>query len=206
MKKIIYGGHWQEAPKGWVSIPEVEQDITKRLNQEDESVDIIFTEHTLEHLSLKGCVFFLHEAFRVLKTDGILRTVMPVINKMTDMDDGSYINKHYSDVQLKHYYPEEDAVLIDLGLTGISESPSMFMFDSLLKKHNHKMVWTTQLFAKVLARIGFKKIDVVEPGRSNFDKEDCLERIVRGIDPKFLEENVLPLQYDPESLVIEAKK
>jgi len=69
--KIIFGGHWDNPPKGWTSIPESEQDLTSFLKHETESVDTIFTEHVAEHLSFLDCIWFMEESYRCLKKGGI---------------------------------------------------------------------------------------------------------------------------------------
>lgn len=204
--KIILGGHWEDYLEGgWIALTEQQQDMRKPLQWQDNSIDAIFTEHVQEHLTLVENLFFLKEALRVLRPGGILRTVMPTINKMIQFQNND-LGKHYSDVQTSHYYPNEDYALKELGLEGIREEPIAFMMDSLFKGHNHRFLWTSELYRKVAEKIGFSDVRTLEPGQSAFDISNCLERRVRGIDPNFLTNNSLPPVYDPESSVIEAKK
>lgn len=203
--KIIFGGHWDKPPKGWVSITESEQDITKRLNFEDNSVDVIFNEHVAEHLPLEGAINFFKESLRVLKNGGVLRTACPTVDKLIEFESDE-LGKHYCDVQTKHYYPNEDVALKELGLEGIREEPIVFMLDSLFKGHNHKLLWTSSLIKKVLDKIGFSKVHIVEPGESKFDKSNCLERTIRGVNPEYVKKEFGIDKYDPETSVIEAKK
>jgi len=106
-------------------------------------------------------------------------------------------------VQTKHYYPAEDAALTELGLDGIREEPIVFMLDSLFKGHNHKLLWTSSLMKKVLLKVGFRQVNIHEPGETKFDKSNCLERTIRGINPDNFPAGT---KYDPETQVIEAKK
>lgn len=47
---------------------------------EDHSIDIIYSSHTLEHFSKEDGMFFLKECYRVLKTGGTVRIVVPDLN------------------------------------------------------------------------------------------------------------------------------
>ena len=51
-----------------------------RLPFEPESVDVVYSCHMLEHLSKRQARIFLQEAYRVLKTSGVIRTVVPDLN------------------------------------------------------------------------------------------------------------------------------
>lgn len=203
--KYILGNHWESAPEGWISLTESECDITKPLQWQGNSVDAIFTEHVQEHITLIENIFFLKEALRVLKPNGILRICMPCIDKMIHFKNDA-IGKHYSDVQTKHYYPNEDAALKELGLEGIREEPIMFMMDSLFKGHNHRMIWTSGMMKKVLQKVGFSQVNIVQPGISLFEEKTELERVIRGVDPEYCLKEFNVTHYDSESIVIEAKK
>lgn len=65
---------------GWVNIDldsskaDLKCDVRGRLPYEDASVDFIFSEHFIEHLSVNDGVEFFKECFRVLKPGGVVRT------------------------------------------------------------------------------------------------------------------------------------
>jgi SAM-dependent methyltransferase len=204
--KYIVGGHWQSVPnEQWEALTEQDQDITKRLKWEDNTVDTLFSCHVQEHITLNENIWFFNEAKRVLKQGGILRICCPFIDKMIQFKNDE-LGKHYSDVQTRHYYPNEDAVLKEIGLEGIREEPIAFMMDSLFKGHLHKFLWTASLMKKVLEKVGFSEVYICNPGETNFNKEDCLERIIRGVEPNYVLKEFGLTHYDPESMVIEAKK
>lgn len=202
--KLILGGHYMGAPEGWLALSEDEQDMTKPFPWQDNSVTTLYSEHCGEHLLLNGLICYFKEGYRVLKNGGVLRTIMPTIDKLIQFKNDE-AGQSYCTFQTAHYYPNEDAQLRELGLNGVNEDPIVFMFDSLFKGHNHKLLWTSQLVKKVLERIGFSEVHICEPGETHFDKSDCLERILRGIHPNDAERLSLT-HYDPESKVIEAKK
>lgn len=56
-------------------------DIRKGIPFPDASVDLLYHSHFLEHLSRETVPVFLKECYRVLKTDGFLRVVVPDLEK-----------------------------------------------------------------------------------------------------------------------------
>lgn len=83
MKKLNFGcGH--RYAKGWINIdfhsesPEVKKvNLLQRLPFPDNYFDVVYSSHVLEHFSPDTAESLLRECHRVLKKDGILRTVLP---------------------------------------------------------------------------------------------------------------------------------
>ncbi|MDY9922730.1 class I SAM-dependent methyltransferase [Methanobacterium sp.] len=78
---------------GWVNIDiepgaDLVIDVTKGLPFDDNTVELIYNEHFIEHLDYEEGHEILREFYRVLKKDGILRIATP------DLD---YILEKYSD-------------------------------------------------------------------------------------------------------------
>lgn len=74
---------------GWLNIDlydgsaaDIKLDMTWPLPFEDNSCELVFTEHMLEHLSAEQGAAFLQECFRVLKKGGVLRVAMPSLDKL----------------------------------------------------------------------------------------------------------------------------
>lgn len=202
MSKYIVGGHWTTAPEGWTVLTEAQCDLTAPLPWADDSVDAIFSEHVVEHLSMTDAILFFKRAKSVLKLGGVLRTVCPFIDKMVTFQEDTPMGRHYAQVQLKSYYPAEEVALAELGIQ-LTDHGHEFMMDSLLKKHNHKHVWSTNLMNRVLARIGFSQVDIIRPGLGFASM--AKERIRRGVDTAYAINNGFTY-YDPESMVVEAIK
>jgi predicted SAM-dependent methyltransferase len=59
-------------------------DLCKRFPFENNSVDIVYTSHTLEHFTKEDGFMFLKECYRVLKKDGIIRVVVPDLEVFVD--------------------------------------------------------------------------------------------------------------------------
>lgn len=209
--KVILGGHWTDAPKGWVALTEDEQDITKRFQWDDSSLEAVATEHVFEHCDFFGGINYMKESYRCLKPGGILRTVAPFVDKLVQFDSltfrgvgGQSLNRSYIINSLKPYYPGHAEELESMGIDFLSEGLPFFL-DSLMKKHNHKFLWSTTLMLKVLSSIGFSDVRICLPGESEFDESTCLERRYRGVDHEIAQAFGYSM-FDPESLVVEAKK
>lgn len=81
---IASGENYKE---GWVNIDlhpitrkDVLHDLSKGIPFPDNSVDFIYNEHFIEHLSYKDGFAFMNEAYRVLKPGGVMRIACPDLN------------------------------------------------------------------------------------------------------------------------------
>jgi beta-1,4-mannosyl-glycoprotein beta-1,4-N-acetylglucosaminyltransferase len=203
--KIVFGGHWQSAPEGWADLPQAKQDITKPLDHANESVDIIFTEHVIEHVNLPSAISFMKESYRVLKKGGVFRCVCPMLEKMMAFENDAQGYSYGNNVLKPTYMPEERA-LNEIGLS-VTTDPHPFMMDSLLKRHDHQFVWTRKLMVQVLEKIGFEVSLCDIPGRSFLvPQSDILERRIRGVHGDNLTRDTGIEFYDIESLLVEAVK
>lgn len=206
--KLIFGGHWAAAPEGWTALKQADQDITKRLNYADGSVDAIFTEHVIEHVTMQGGIAFMREAHRVLKPGGVLRCVAPMTEALAEFDGQRALDRRYANDTLRQFYEAEHVALGELGL-GLEFDPHPFLIDSLVRKHGHLFVWSAHLMVEVLHRIGFSEAQEGAVGESVYDSETALERRVRGIHEDNMRRDLgadAPAGWDCESGVVEARK
>lgn len=56
-------------------------DAAKALPFEDDSIEFVFSEHFIEHVSLKTAIGWLKEVYRVLRPGGIIRVSTPDLKK-----------------------------------------------------------------------------------------------------------------------------
>jgi predicted SAM-dependent methyltransferase len=76
-------------------------DLTKRIPFPDESFDVVYHSHVLEHFSKTGAEAFLKECSRVLRPKGILRVVVPDLeqiarNYLTALENASYGSQEWA--------------------------------------------------------------------------------------------------------------
>jgi predicted SAM-dependent methyltransferase len=62
--------------------------LLKRLPLEKETADLCYSSHFLEHIPYSQVIDFLSEIFRILKSDGVLRLVLPDLENMAS----NYVN------------------------------------------------------------------------------------------------------------------
>jgi len=70
--------------KDWINVDFVSYDhnvishnLLKKLPFSDNSFDVLYSSHVLEHFSYKDAIFFLQECYRVTNRNGIIRIVVP---------------------------------------------------------------------------------------------------------------------------------
>lgn len=61
-----------------------------KLPFDSESIDVIYSSHVLEHLSYKENQNFISEAHRILKNKGILRIIVPDLEKKIKFSNGMF--------------------------------------------------------------------------------------------------------------------
>lgn len=116
-------------------------DLTKKFPWADDSVEIVYSSHTLEHFSKEDGKRFLSECHRVLKKKGIIRIVVP------DLQD---IINGYNDGRIKaDDFLEKLGVLYDNSKNPMKKGLYFFF------QFPHKCMYDNQRLISVLNEIGF---------------------------------------------------
>ncbi|MGG7646401.1 class I SAM-dependent methyltransferase [Rhodovulum sp. YNF3179] len=102
----IGGGYHLVKEEGWINGDIIAGDIflnaTKKLPFENESLDAVFAEQFLEHISLESAAFLLKEIHRCLKPNGTIRFATPDLEGLISIyqgnnpiiDENSVIERH----------------------------------------------------------------------------------------------------------------
>lgn len=122
--------------EGWENYDYPEIDVTKPLPFENDSIDFLFMEHLIEHLTHIQALTLFHECFRVLKAQGIVRVIVPDVCQIAKEAD-------------KHYY--EFLQFYKLG------SP----VHNIVCNHTHQSAWTRDMLRVFLVDAGFGVEDAV---------------------------------------------
>ena len=130
--------------KNKIKIPEVQLDLRYPLNCPDNSVDGVYSSHTLEHLPFDDAVHLLKEIYRVLKTSKWLRISVPDLEIVVNF----YIGKNKN-------------LPFESGCEAIGY---------LTQNCGHKSVWDETFLTKILVEVGFVNIKKVEYGIEGHDE------------------------------------
>lgn len=131
-------------------------DITKeKLPYEDNSVDIIFTSHTLEHIYPQKIDFVLDEFYRVLKPDvGLLRIAVPDINVAIQ----AYLDEDYGFFRASHVGQFDSQAPIGGLLASWFYSTRIFMDPELRNGDGHVHCFDYEYLRYWLKKSGFRHI------------------------------------------------
>ncbi len=131
------------------SEPDILSSIVAMPMVDDESVDVVYTAHTLEHLYIHEAICALREFYRVLKPGGQLLILVPDLQSAAEV-----LAMDYPDAQM---YSTPSA-------GSISPIDMVYGFQAWVCKGNyfmaHKMGYTCSLLKKKLGLAGFERLDV----------------------------------------------
>ncbi|GAA6615451.1 class I SAM-dependent methyltransferase [Scytonema sp. NUACC26] len=153
-------------------------DLRKKFPWEDNSVDVVYSSHTLEHLSRTEGQHFLRECYRVLKPNGVIRIVVPDLNAI--------INKYTQGAIAA------DEVLEQLYVS--YESPK----DGVLKqklapfiRFPHKCMYDTPTLLQIVSDIGFE-VASKQGFESEIEDVRAIEQLSRTIEAVIVEGKKTP--------------
>jgi hypothetical protein len=119
---------------GWEN-HDMDVDITKPLQYEDNSIDFIFIEHCVEHTVTPDAVRFFAECLRILNYEGTLRVAVPSADKIMDLADTGYLTWH--------------------GQSGFGDGTKRGAVRSILLDHGHLSAWNHSILESCLFAAGF---------------------------------------------------
>jgi len=135
MRKI-HVGCGGEKFDGWENYDR-EVDISRPLPFQSESVDYMFSNHMLEHVTQQQGYRFLQECHRILKTGGVLRVGVPDIARILEMCSIPQVFNDYA---------------IERG------GSATIAVENVIFKFEHQSIYTAELLDAMLRAIGFKTI------------------------------------------------
>lgn len=172
----LHIGSGRNYKEGWINIdinPKTRKDLCIDVNRslpfQNDSVDFIFYEHFIEHLSYGDGFDFLKESYRILKHGGVIRTAFPDIDKLID----SYINDYWRQMEW-------------VKLINAQWYPSgCFMLNECIKEKGlHKYMYSIKELTRRLIEAGFKenRIHQCQAGHSDYKElQDAEKRADSGI-------------------------
>lgn len=151
---------------GWQNY-DMDIDIRDPLPFEDASVDFVFAEHVVEHVTSAQAQLFFGECYRVLREGGVLRITVPCITQAYETATPKYINWVHRKKWCKE--PTKEAAV-----------------RSLIINHGHQALWTPELLQLCIKIEGFDS-QAAKVGHSRFPELCGVEGHGRKIGHKFNE-------------------
>jgi predicted SAM-dependent methyltransferase len=193
LKKIQIGAQ-SNFISGWLnvdlipkSLDVVFMDATKTFPFPSNSIDYIYTEHMIEHISFSDAKFMLSECFRVLKKSGRIRVATPNLEFLINLyrDEKNKISSQYIDFSVQRYLknqtPRED----------------VYVINNFFRDWGHQFIHDYKSLSFLLMASGFEYIKRCNIQESEDPTFQNLEQHGKEIGDEF---NKL------ETLVVEAKK
>lgn len=152
-------GAWTTSRPGWISTDvhwrgDCYLDVTRMWPVPDDSVEYIYADNVVEHLTLAQNRFLLAEAFRALKPGGRVRLVTP--------DVGALVELYLAGPEAAQALREE---LIDEGYA-IHHQVDVLRFAFQDDGHHEGYLWDEESLASELTRAGLVDISIHEAGLS----------------------------------------
>lgn len=116
-------------------------DLTKPLPWKDDTVDVVYTSHTIEHLTKEDGKSLIGEAYRVLRPGGVIRVIVPDLNVVVERLVSGDI-------------PAED--FIDALGAGVSEARGVKGAIKKIFEFPHRCMYTQASMENLLKDLGFE--------------------------------------------------
>lgn len=144
--------------KANIEPPEFLCDITKSIPLPDNSVDLIFSRHTVEHLTYSQLKNHFLECNRLIKVDGLIRMCLPDF----DLFIKDYINKKY--------IPNKE-LMDETSMVGPNENFTDSFINRMLYP-DHYYLHNYDTLSRILIKCGFSEIEKRLPGDSKIDDKE----------------------------------
>lgn len=159
--KLEFGSGSKRGTSGWTTIDlapdaDIEWDILNSLPLSNDSVDIIYSSHLLEHLSYKEIIAVLHDWFRVLKPEGKLMVCVP--------DASHYISAYYNSDTIKPFVPNFYKPAFNY------QTPIDYLNYMAYMDGEHKHLFDEKNLHTILESVGFMNVRN-RPFNPNLDSE-----------------------------------
>ena len=179
---------------GWLNVDIIPKsnevalmDATKPFPFPSNSIDYIFTEHMIEHISFAEAKFMIAECFRVLKQNGKIRISTPNLAFLIGLyqSEKSIQQQAYIDFSAARYFPNE------------APAEDVYVINNFFKAWGHSFIHDIKSLSRLLITNGFsniKQCEVLESANEHF----------RGLEQHGKE---IKIEFNKlESLIIEATK
>jgi predicted SAM-dependent methyltransferase len=138
-------------------------DVCQPFPFDDDSVDYIFHEHVIEHLSHHQGQFMLRECLRILKPGGRMRSATPDLAIFA----GLYAREIGAEQRLfLNEYVRFNSTVWSADLLHVSKNEAVFVLNHNFRAWGHQFIYDYPTLADALETAGFVKIERQLPQKS----------------------------------------
>jgi predicted SAM-dependent methyltransferase len=131
----------------------------------DATIDYVYSEHLIEHLTYKQGQLMLRECFRILKPGGGIRTATPDLEKYVGL-----FTPQKSNLQQKYIHWHVDNICPEIGIYQAS-----IVINNAFRKFGHQFLYDFCLLQNALEKAGFVAITRCNVGESD-------DEVFRGVE------------------------
>jgi predicted SAM-dependent methyltransferase len=146
---------------------------SKKLPFKNDSIDVIYSSHMLEHLSRSEAINFIFEVRRSLSNGGILRISVPDLRKLVER----YIGNSDADVFV------ENTLLADVKLNSIKDKLKLLVIGF----RHHQWMYDGKSLSKLLLDCGFTRVFILDPGITKIKNHEGLNLYERSDESIYVE-------------------
>ena len=147
----------------------------KKIPLEDNSVEVVYSSHMIEHLTKSEAKSFLKQSYRVLNKGGIIRLAVPDLRKKAQeyLEDGDADRFVY---ETHMWYPEINSFF-----------QKFYIF--LTSPRHHLWMYDFNSMSKLLQECGFENIVSLKPSETTIPNPGKLNLEERASDSFYVEAN-----------------
>jgi len=151
-------------------------DAAKPFPFEDESLDVVFSEHMIEHMNFQDGMVMLRECWRVLKPGGRIRVTTPDLPFLIKIYTGprSKLEEDYLVWAARRFVPQPP------------DEAAIFVFNNFVRAWGHLFIYDLATLSRSLSAAGFVAIEQFRLGESDHPHLRGIENIDR-LPPGFLQ-------------------
>jgi predicted SAM-dependent methyltransferase len=139
---------------------DLKMDITKGLYQWSFSVDYVYSEHFIEHVTFDQAAYIIKECHRVLRKGGVLRISTPDLDRL--------VEKYQNDWKNQLWLGHDDYQFI--------ETRGM-MINHSFRGWGHQYLFNEEDLRRLMEKVGFTNVKRCETGRSEHEE-------LRGVESR----------------------
>jgi predicted SAM-dependent methyltransferase len=156
-------------------------DITEKLPFPDASLDYIYSEHLIEHVSLSAGIGHFKDCLRVLKPGGVIRVATPDLQFLLDYFGGkplTPVQQGFLAEMMQEFHPE-------LARSPVMSASPAILLNEFVRDWGHMFIYDRDTLGEALHLAGFARVKSCEVKESDHAPLRGLEQHGTAISDAF---------------------